>query len=514
MSRPKVFIRNLDDYDPEKVRGIVREAMEELDIRPTGRTLVKPNLVIADKRFPYAYARPEIGDGILAALRDRDNGAMTELAVGERCGITMPTRFVFKHSGWNGVIKKHGAKRYPFDEVRQVEIPLRHPNRLRDYVFTPEPVARADFFVNVPKFKAHPWTTVTFSLKNYIGIQDDRHRLIDHDHRLNDKICDLQEIIQPNLIVIDGVVAGQERMLTPTPFDMKLLIIGDNQVAFDTVCCHIIGIDPREVDHLRMAGERGYGPLDLSDIDVVGDVGLDEAQARCEGFRTGLVRVEKYFKGSKITAYAGPPPEEEYTDYCWGGCPGAMEEAIEIIRQIDDKADEKMEPFTVVFGAYDGPIDAEPDEKVLFIGDCAQWKGNVGKKPNNVVSIDSLYKHRRHKDPHSAHFSGIYSKMVSVYWNLFKQRKKQVVRAQGCPVSVAEQTLYIAQLGKTKNPYFDPGAAISFNLSYAAWKVVTWFKRLFGQKYQVSLPESERGEAQRGVPEGFTPTAEDDQKVA
>jgi uncharacterized protein (DUF362 family) len=71
---------------------------------------------------------------------------------------------------------------------------------LRDYVFTPEPVAKADFFVNCPKFKAHPWTTVTFSMKNYIGIQDDRHRLIDHDHRLNEKIADLQYIIQPQFI--------------------------------------------------------------------------------------------------------------------------------------------------------------------------------------------------------------------------------------------------------------------------------------------------------------------------
>ena len=57
-----------------------------------------------------------------------------------------------------------------FDEVPQAEIELTHPDRLRDTMFTPEPIARADFFVNCPKFKAHPWTTVTFSLKNYIGI--------------------------------------------------------------------------------------------------------------------------------------------------------------------------------------------------------------------------------------------------------------------------------------------------------------------------------------------------------
>ena len=38
-------------------------------------------------------------------------------------------------------------KRYYFEEEPQVEIPLTHAGRLRDYVFSPEPVARADFFV-------------------------------------------------------------------------------------------------------------------------------------------------------------------------------------------------------------------------------------------------------------------------------------------------------------------------------------------------------------------------------
>ena len=116
------------------------------------------------------------------------------------------------------MLKRVGVKHYHFEEEQQVEIPLTHEDRLRDYVFTPEPVASADFFVNCPKFKAHPWTTVTFSMKNYIGIQDDRHRLIDHDHKLNEKIADLQYIIQPQFIAIDAITAGEGRMLTPTPF--------------------------------------------------------------------------------------------------------------------------------------------------------------------------------------------------------------------------------------------------------------------------------------------------------
>ena len=38
------------------------------------------------------------------------------------------------------------------------------------------------------------------------------------------------------------IVAGQGAMLTPTPFDLQLVVMGDNQVALDAVCCTIIGV--------------------------------------------------------------------------------------------------------------------------------------------------------------------------------------------------------------------------------------------------------------------------------
>jgi uncharacterized protein (DUF362 family) len=120
--KPKVIIRYCPDYDVERIRTIIREGLEELDLRPHGRTLVKPNVVIADEMFQNAFTRPEFTDGVLGALKDRDDGQMTELAVGERCGITMPTRFALRNAKYGPVIKKHKVKRYHFDEVRQVEI--------------------------------------------------------------------------------------------------------------------------------------------------------------------------------------------------------------------------------------------------------------------------------------------------------------------------------------------------------------------------------------------------------
>ena len=276
---PRVILCHAEGYDAQQIRAIVRAGMEELGVFPRGRTLVKPNCVASKPEFPHAYTRPEFLEGVLLALQDRDRGQVTELAVGERCGP---------------VFERTGVKYYHFDEVPQVEIPLVHERRLRDYLFTPEPVAKADFFVNLPKFKSHPWTTVTFSLKNYIGIQDDRHRLIDHDHRLDEKIADLQHVIQPEFIAIDAITAGEGRMLTPIPRDLNLIVMGNAQVAIDAVCCAIIGVDPRSVDHIRLAHEYGFGPLDLDRITISGDVSLAEAQRRASGFKVGLIRAEKY----------------------------------------------------------------------------------------------------------------------------------------------------------------------------------------------------------------------------
>lgn len=492
-ARPKVIIRNCREYNAEAIRKIVREGLEELDLRPFGRTLVKPNLVAAGDLFPHAHTRPEFGEGVLRALRDRADGSLTELAVGERCGITIPTRLAFAESGFDAMIERvGGVTRYLFDEQPQVEIPLTHPQRLRDYMFTPEPVARADFFVNMPKFKAHPWTTVTFSMKNYIGIQDDRHRLIDHDHRLNEKIADLQYIIQPQFIAIDAITAGEGRMLTPIPFDMGLIIMGNSQVAFDAVCCQLIGVDPRTVDHIRLAEDYGFGTTSLDSIDITGDVSFEDAKARASGFEVGLIRIEKYFEGTNITAYAGPPPEPEHSDYCWGGCPGAMQESIELLRLYDAQCDEKMPMLHIVFGAYQGGIDAKPGDKVVFIGDCAQWKGKIG---NELVQINSTYKDRSTKDPHFAKHDDIFKKMLSTTSRMRAAKKTGVVRLEGCPVSVAEQVLALVNLGDFKNPYLAPDQIVTFNRGYLGWRSRLALNRLMGKRYQVNGAYGDRGNA-------------------
>jgi uncharacterized protein (DUF362 family) len=478
--KPKVILRRCEVYDPDRIAGIVSEGIEELGVRPQGRTLVKPNTVIAHPLyFPHAFTRPEFLDGLLTALKRHGEGT-TELVVGERCGITIPTRHSFADAGYKPALRRHRVRARYFDEEPQVRIQLQSPPALRSFIFVAQSIARCDFLVNAPKFKAQPWVKVTFALKNLVGIQDDKHRLIDHDYMLEHKIADLQQVISPGLIAMDAIVAGEKTMLTPSPFPLGLIIMAVNPVATDVVCSHIVGLDPREVHHIRLSGERGVGPLDLDQIEVTGDVSLEEAQARAAGFELTLDTVETIFNGphSNITTYAGPPPDPDRYDYCWGGCPGALFEAVQIIHAMQPGVYHEARPFHVAFGDVRGRrINAAPGERVLFLGDCARFDGEIAGKP---VHIKSTYTPRDQRDPHHAKSGDLLAKIIKFFHLLVRHRGQQVIRVPGCPVSVAENVLFVSAVGRTKVPYLDRHVFFSFAYQYVIFNVVRFFRVTLG----------------------------------
>src|SRR5579884_1962565 len=103
-----------------------------------------------------------------------------------------------------------------------------------------------------------------------------------------------------------------------------------------------------------------------------------------------------------------------------------------MLRTYDEQCDKKIPRMHVVFGAYDGPIDAKPGEKVVFIGDCARWSGTL---QGAHVDVQSLYKDRSTKDPHHATHDDIFAKMAQVAgrFALSKLRGETFIRMQGCP---------------------------------------------------------------------------------
>lgn len=474
----KVLIMRCADYDPENIARIVEFGMDELGVRPAGRILLKPNAVLAHPQiFPYAFTRAEFLDGVIRAIKSRAQDA-EEIAVGERCGITIPTRYSFKNAGYLPVFKRHRIKVYYFDEVKHVPVPLKESRRLRDTLFIPKPIVRTDFLVNLPKFKAHPWCRLTLSLKNYIGIQDDRHRLLDHNSFLEHKIADLQEVVQSKFIAVDAVIAGQKMMLTPTPFPLGAIVMGTNACAVDTVGCHMVHVDPKDVIHLHYSAERGFGPMSLEEVEVAGDLPLEEVRKKTREFQFCMAHIDEYFgSDGNLRCKSGVFPEKHSSDYCWGGCPGSLQEAMHIFKEFYPDVHQKMKKVRYVVGRVTEDLGIKEDERVIFAGDCTSWEGQIDGKP---VKIKGLYRSPRSFDEHCARSNDMLLKTGKTLWECFKQRNSRVIRVRGCPISVADHVHYLSAFGKIKNVNFDPRLLLPVNIAYWQMRAMRFLNRIFG----------------------------------
>jgi len=471
----KVLIMKCDTYDTDKIAGIIKDGMDELNVVPLGNILLKPNVVIAHKKFfPHAFTRKEFLDGVISATKEKAKN-VKEISVGERSGITIPTRYNFKQAGYPEVIKKHGVKTYYFDEERHVPFKLEKKVNLRNSMFFPKPIVDCDFLINLPKFKAHPWCRLTLSLKNLIGIQDDKHRLVDHNSFLEHKIADLQEVIQPGFIAIDGIIAGQKMMLTPTPFDMGAIIMGTNSCAVDVVCAHMVNVNPKDVIHLKFASERGFGPINLEEIEVKGDFPLAEMQEKTKNFEFCMEHIDSYFdKSPNLTCIVGTFPEKHSPDYCWGGCPGALQEAMHIFRVFYPEIEKEMGKVRYVVGKVEGPLNLEKREKVIFAGDCTSWEGEID---GEHIKIESTYKTTSEVDEKKAKSNDLQLKIISATLHaLFN--KKRYIHMTGCPISVAQNVNYLSSMAKIPNLNFDSRLVFGVNAGYYKMRFNRFFNHL------------------------------------
>ena len=94
--------------------------------------------------------------------------------------------------------------------------------------------------------------------------------------------------------------------------------------------------------------------------------------------------------------------------------------------------------------------------------------------------------------PHDATTTTSSRRCAKVGAKLWKSRGDQVIRLEGCPVSVAEQVLALVHLGGLDNPYFDPEVAVEFTSCYLSTKTRNAIARLRGRHYNVPGP-TERG---------------------
>jgi len=368
MSRERVILRQVPDYDPKRIRSVIKEGFEELGLTPSNhqRITIKPNVVMAHHKVaPSAYTRPEFLDGLLQALQSGSN-ARPQITITEKCGAGTPTSRMFRRAGYFKLKKKHNIKVLPIEEARKERVSLER-GKVHGQIKTSKEIVDNDFLIYTPKLKSNSLTHgLTAATKLNIGILLDRERMWNHNHCLDEKIVDLLEVGYPDFIATDAVeISMGGNHLTQQGYPLGLVLMAKNPVAHDAVCAHIFHIDPQKIPHLRLAQERGYGPLDLEQIEITGDTSLEKIQERTKDWKTGFIRVDEVNCGVKVLT--GEP-------YCTGGCHGVFLDWLYMIKDRKPELWENLPPWTVVMGKY--PEDVTAD-RVMIIGTCSEVQGRL-----------------------------------------------------------------------------------------------------------------------------------------
>ena len=226
-------------------------------------------------------AEPETGitthPQVIAAAIDAFREAGAYVVIGESPIVGVIMKDAFESSGVAAVAKKKNCPLIYIDAPKYVTIDIPGGVAVKSLKVCAE-ILEYDIIISIPVMKTHMHTGVTLSVKNMKGClwrrtKVDFHmlaQLAGHEEKpLDIAIADMSSVLRPHMSIIDGTI-GMEG-LGPSAGKAKplgVVLVGADAFATDSLCCGIMGISARDVPHLRMGAQRGYGVIDLDSIDV------------------------------------------------------------------------------------------------------------------------------------------------------------------------------------------------------------------------------------------------------
>ncbi len=265
----KVLILDCDNYDA--VEDKISRIFERFPRQWTGKkVLVKPNMLNDYSPERGATTHPSIVRAVTKWLLDAgadvtvgDNPGSTGRGASERCakgsGIADAAMGCYKNISQDGVA---------------VELQSRYTRQL----VVSRAVLDADILVSLPKFKTHALTQITGAIKNMFGIlvggeKGRMHAVTGSYKNFAEALVDIYQIRPPDLVIMDAVVGMEGN--GPSSGDMRhigKIIASDDGVAVDAVMTAMMGKRPEKIHLLKVARQRGIGEIDVSKLDVIGEL--------------------------------------------------------------------------------------------------------------------------------------------------------------------------------------------------------------------------------------------------
>lgn len=262
-------------WDLVAVKGGEPAAMFDKAILSLGgmKKYVKPNQTVVVK--------PNIGWDTNIERAANTNPKLVARIVEHCLSAGAKTVYVFDHTinEWTRTYSNSGIEKAAKDAGAKIvsgnsesyyhEIAIKNGKVLKkDKVH--ELILESDVFINVPILKTHGGTALTISMKNLMGVMWDRRFW--HDNDLHQCIADFASEIKPDLNVVDAYRVmkrnGPRGVSLSDVVEMKSLIISEDMVAADAAASKLMGKEPEQIGHIRIANEMGVGTSDLTRLAI------------------------------------------------------------------------------------------------------------------------------------------------------------------------------------------------------------------------------------------------------
>jgi uncharacterized protein (DUF362 family) len=228
--------------------------------------LIKPNLCDLISSQAGATTDPAVVAGLIDYLR-RD--ASPRISIIESNHWAASAEKEFESLGYRELAEEKKVETVNLSKLPRRRVKMPFPS-FYDEIQIPEIFFEADGFISVAKLKTHHFECISGVLKNQFGCLPQQYKATYHPF-LPDIVAALNLIIQPDLSLVDGIVAMEG--LGPTAGDTKrlgIIMAGLDPVAVDSVIARIAGFCPTEIPHLLRSWRAGVGEF-AAESEIVGD---------------------------------------------------------------------------------------------------------------------------------------------------------------------------------------------------------------------------------------------------
>jgi len=170
----------------------------------------------------------------------------------------------YKNSGIERVAKDESAKVYPGNSKYFYREKTVTGGKALKKIHVHQTIVESGVLINVPILKNDPYSGISGGLKNLKGCVNDWDFY--QTNGLDQCIAEFLYFKKPELTIIDASKMINNLSDKKYPY---VLIVGTNVVATDATACRLVGIDPEQVEHLKIASTLGFGSLREEDVRVV-----------------------------------------------------------------------------------------------------------------------------------------------------------------------------------------------------------------------------------------------------